>query len=217
MPTLIRTTPKAQCQGRKHEHRAMQRVQRKRSNGNQSLRASKKICTQKPQLITTIQTRCARGIANLAILSPLVFAANLLLLLWGEIVGDVEGLADLLGGLALDHVGNGLATNIEERLDIEVVGSLKQILASRHCKPVYLIRSIWRLHLLYNWRTYEDDLEQHLLVDLHELLVPLIDIGGLLARVGIVICGSCGLSFVMLAPLDNLAEDGLVDLQKGVC
>ena len=72
------------------------------------------------------------------------------------------------------------------------------------------------LALVVYWRTYEDDLEQHLLVDLHELLVPLIDIGGLLARVGIVICGSCGLSFVMLAPLDNLAEDGLVDLQKGM-
>lgn len=31
--------------------------------------------------------------------------------------------------------------------------------------------------------TYQDDLEEHLLIDLHELLVPLIDVGGFLARV----------------------------------
>jgi len=33
----------------------------------------------------------------------------------------------------------------------------------------------------------EDDLEKHLLVDLHELLVPILNVGGLLARVGIVV------------------------------
>jgi hypothetical protein len=37
---------------------------------------------------------------------------------------DVEGLADLLWGLALDHVGHGLAANVKEGLDIEVVCSL---------------------------------------------------------------------------------------------
>ena len=61
---------------------------------------------------------------NLAILSPLVLATDLLLLLRCEVVGDVEGLSDLLGGLALDHVGNGLAANIKKGLDVEVVGSL---------------------------------------------------------------------------------------------
>ena len=69
------------------------------------------------------------GDNNLTILSPLVLTADLLLLLWGEVVGDIEGLSDLFWRLALDHVGDGLATNIEERLNIEVVGSLKQILA----------------------------------------------------------------------------------------
>ena len=39
---------------------------------------------------------------------------------------DVEGLADLLGGFALDHVGDGLASNIEELLDVQVVGSLRR-------------------------------------------------------------------------------------------
>jgi hypothetical protein len=60
----------------------------------------------------------------LAILGPLVLAANLLLLLGGEVVGDVERLADLLGGLALDHVGDGLAAHVEKGFDIEIVGSL---------------------------------------------------------------------------------------------
>lgn len=62
--------------------------------------------------------------------------------------------------------------------------------------------------------TYENDLEEHLLIDLHELLVPLIDIGSLLAGIGIVIIGSDWIVLVMLAPLDNLAEDWLVDLKE---
>lgn len=60
----------------------------------------------------------------LAILSPLILTADLLLLLWGEVVGDVEGLADLLRRLSLNHVGNGLTANIKERFDVQVVGRL---------------------------------------------------------------------------------------------
>ena len=63
--------------------------------------------------------------AYLAILGPLVLAADLLLFLGSEIVGDVKGLADFLGGLALDHVCDSLASNIEKRLDIEVVRCLR--------------------------------------------------------------------------------------------
>ena len=63
---------------------------------------------------------------HLAILSPLVLPSDLLLLLGGEIVGDVESFADLLGGLALDHVCNGLAPNVKEGLDVEVVGGLRE-------------------------------------------------------------------------------------------
>lgn len=60
----------------------------------------------------------------LAILGPLVLPTNLLLLLGGEVVGDVECLADLLGGLALDHVGDSLAADVEQGLDVEIVGGL---------------------------------------------------------------------------------------------
>jgi hypothetical protein len=73
------------------------------------------------------QTRSAR----LAILGPLVLAADLILLLWGEVILDVEGLSDLLWGFALDHVGHGLAADVQEGFDIQVVGSLDdQLVAS---------------------------------------------------------------------------------------
>ena len=61
-------------------------------------------------------------------------------------------------------------------------------------------------------QTYEDNLKQHLLVDLHELLIPLINVGCLFAGIGIVIvCGDWIVS-VMLAPLDNLSKNRFVDL-----
>jgi hypothetical protein len=62
---------------------------------------------------------------RLAVLGPLVLAADLLLLLGGEVVLDVESLTDLIGRLALDHVRDGLAADIEESLDVEVVGGLQ--------------------------------------------------------------------------------------------
>ena len=34
------------------------------------------------------------------------------LFLWGEVVNNVEKLTDLFRGLALDHVGHGLASNV---------------------------------------------------------------------------------------------------------
>jgi hypothetical protein len=60
--------------------------------------------------------------------------------------------------------------------------------------------------------TYEDDLEEHLLVDLHELLVPLINVGRLLTRVRVVVLGGWGVVLVVVAPLENLLHDGLIDL-----
>lgn len=56
--------------------------------------------------------------------SPLVLTTNLVLFLGSEVVLDVESLANLLGRLALDHVGDGLAADVQQRLDIEIVGSL---------------------------------------------------------------------------------------------
>lgn len=61
-------------------------------------------------------------------------------------------------------------------------------------------------------KTYKNDLEKHLLVNLHKLLVPLLDIGGLFAAVGVVVCCGSGVILVMLAPLNNLLENRLVHL-----
>lgn len=61
---------------------------------------------------------------HLAILRPLVLTSDLLLFLGGEIIGDVKSFADLFGGLALDHVCDGLASDVKEGFDVEVVGGL---------------------------------------------------------------------------------------------
>lgn len=58
------------------------------------------------------------------LLGPLVLTTNLIFLLGREVVLDIEGFTDLFGGLALNHVSDGLAADVEESFDVEVVGSL---------------------------------------------------------------------------------------------
>lgn len=58
---------------------------------------------------------------------PLVLPPNFLLLLRCEVVDDVEGLADLLRSLALDHVGDRLTGQVEEPLDLQVVRSQDEV------------------------------------------------------------------------------------------
>ena len=62
--------------------------------------------------------------------------------------------------------------------------------------------------------TDEDDLKEHLLIDLHKLLVPFIDIRSLLARVRVVIAGFFGVRLVLRAPLDDFLEHCLVHLRR---
>jgi hypothetical protein len=61
--------------------------------------------------------------------------------------------------------------------------------------------------------TYQDDLEQHLLVNLHELLIPLLNLGCLLAVVTVLVVGGRGVATVVLAPLENLTQYRLGDLR----
>jgi hypothetical protein len=75
---------------------------------------------------------------RLAVLGPLVLAADLLLLLRREVVLDVERLADLVGRLALDHVCDSLAADVEQSLNVEVVGGLQ---VCQH--SITLIRGGW--------------------------------------------------------------------------
>jgi len=50
------------------------------------------------------------------------------------------------------------------------------------------------------------------LIDLHVLLVPVLDVGGLLAGVGVVLGGWWWVVLVVVAPVEDLPEDGLGDL-----
>ena len=68
---------------------------------------------------------CAGGVSLLE--RPLVFLPDFLLLIGREVVLDMEILADLLGGLALDDVRDGLAAEVEEALDVQEVGSKDQL------------------------------------------------------------------------------------------
>ena len=60
------------------------------------------------------------------ILAPGVLLANLLLLLWSEVILDVESAANLFWRFSLDHVGDSLAGDIEKSLDIEIVSGLEK-------------------------------------------------------------------------------------------
>lgn len=118
---------------------------------------------------------------RLTILSPLVLAADLILFFGREVILDVECLPDLLWRLALDHVRDRLAADIQQSLDVHVVGR-------------------------------EDDLEEHLLVDLHELLVPVFDISSLFTRVCVIVLGGGRVVLVVGAPLEDLPKDRFGDL-----
>jgi len=61
------------------------------------------------------------------LLAPFVLLADLLLLAGREIVLDVEGLPDLLRGLALDEVGHSLAGYVQQSLDVEIVSGQNEL------------------------------------------------------------------------------------------
>ena len=54
-------------------------------------------------------------------------ATNLLLFGEREVVLDVERLSNLFGCLALDHVGDGLACDVQQALDVQVVGGQDEL------------------------------------------------------------------------------------------
>ena len=59
------------------------------------------------------------------LLRPLVLATDLIFLFGRKVILDVEGLANLFRGFALDHVGDGLAADVKECFDVKVIGSLR--------------------------------------------------------------------------------------------
>merc|ERR1712059_61925 len=64
---------------------------------------------------------------KLLLLAPLIFLPHLLLLAGGEVVLDIEGLPDLLGSFTLNHVGDGLACDVQQPLDVQVISSQDEL------------------------------------------------------------------------------------------
>ncbi len=52
---------------------------------------------------------------------PLILPSYFLFLLWCEVILNVEGFANLLRGLALDHISHGLACQIQQVLNVQVI------------------------------------------------------------------------------------------------
>ena len=104
------------------------------------------------------------------LLSPLVLAADLVLFLRSEVILYVESFPDLFWRFSLDHIGHGLAADVEKGFDVQVVGGLSIML-------IVISKGMDTLG------AHQNDFEEHFLVDLHKLLVPFVDIGRLLSRI----------------------------------
>ena len=59
-------------------------------------------------------------------LAPPKFFVNLVLFVWTEIIVNVESLANVYPGHSLDHLGHGLAGDIQEAFDVQVVSRLRE-------------------------------------------------------------------------------------------
>lgn len=62
-------------------------------------------------------------------------------------------------------------------------------------------------------RIYQNDLEQHLQVDLHKQLVPIVDIRRF-AAFTVLTASQRGSVAVVLAPLENFSENSLADIRN---
>jgi len=60
--------------------------------------------------------------------------------------------------------------------------------------------------------TYQDDFEQHFLIDLHKFLVPVFNVSCLFAAIGVVVGGSGRVVLVVFTPFKNLFENNFADL-----
>jgi hypothetical protein len=133
----------------------------------------------------------------LLVFAPLVLLAHLLFLAGGEVVLDVESLADLLGGLALDHVGDSLAGHIEKAFNVQVVSSLK-------VRPLVFCRACGN-------KTHQNEFKESSLVNFEEVSVPAANVVGALLFV-LIILGWRRVVFVEGSPLDHFLQDGRVDI-----
>ena len=60
---------------------------------------------------------------------------------------------------------------------------------------------------------YKNDLKEHLLINLHEFLIPFINIGSLSPGISVIVAGARRIALVVFAPLDHFLEDRLIHLR----
>lgn len=80
--------------------------------------------------------------------SPLILPTYVLLFLRSKVIPDVEGVPDLFRGLSLDHVRNGLAHQVQQVLDVQVVCSLMNKLRERMYEIKGIIKSYPKIKYL---------------------------------------------------------------------
>ena len=125
-------------------------------------------------------------------------STNTRLFLRREVVDDVEKLANLLRGLAFDHVCHSFATDI----------AVDDWYIRLRCKTGMKTRKDIQKRFDIEVVCGKNDLEKHLLINSDELLVPFIDVSRALAGlilVGIRVCGRKRLATMVFAVFENLS------------
>lgn len=149
---------------------------------------------------------------------PLVLPSNFLFLLWREVIFDVKCLPDLLGCLPLDHVSHSLACQIQQILNVQVVGCLFTISNSNRlvmiknmsCAIITVQHPLDYLNHVSNWKRYEtrisyqDKVKQRCLINLYKISVPGLDVILWSSRL---IFGRLLVINVILAIFDNFGKD----------
>merc|ERR1719350_2372350 len=79
------------------------------------------MCAHRPKSHQDDQLARSDIIGRLSVLTPTVLFSHLSLLLWREVVDDVELLPDFFSVFALDHAGNLRTCQVQEALDLELV------------------------------------------------------------------------------------------------
>ena len=74
-----------------------------------------------------ISVPSAKREMSFLLLGPFVLTTDLVFFFRGEVILDIEGLPNLLRRLAFDHIGYSLAPDVKKRLDVKIVGSLRNI------------------------------------------------------------------------------------------
>lgn len=127
-----------------------------------------------------------------------VLASHFLLI---KVVRNVKNFANLLRAFTLNHIGNGFTAKVNERPDIEEIRSLYGV---SFCTGG-------------SKRAYPDNVEEGLVVNLHEHLIPFHNVVSSLARAFVVfVVIRAWIIFMMLTPRNDLLENQSSNLRQDV-